>query len=1067
MPSKSTNATPKIRPPRTANVVLRERLFGRLDQSQALRCAWISGPPGAGKTTLAASYLQSRRCSSVWLQIDAGDYDPATFLHYLTLAAGVLKPRRKMPVPVFGQEYVSELAAFSRRFFRGVFANLPNGTRVVLDNFQDAAGEAFETLILGAMEEAGDGVGLIVVSRTRPGIKFTRYIANQQLHEILGDDLRFTVEETRQFLSEDVDVLPAASGLQRRSEGWAAGLVLMREAKRRERPNDPHAGELHSREALFNYFAEEAFDHTEPMVQDFLMRTSYMPRFTAAMAEQISGNGDANKLLDGLFRKQIFTERREGAAHSYQYHALFREFLHTQASQRLGAAEQRRLGLKAVELLRLANQVDDAIEVALAYGHGDAARPAIDACAEAMFREGRAQQLMSWIAALPEAASIDRPWLSYWLGLARQQLDETASREAFETAYQRFAKLGDRAGQLICASTFVQALFSDWGNFRGLRKWAERIRSGFQTAVAFAGPLDELRASAGYLCVAIADGTNDESVLAKAARVRALLESLRGEIDGNQWLVSAETLMRYLVYVGPRADIESLLVLAEPVAKSSRVSLLVRGRWWRYAGKACYYYTSQQAADKYWSAAKAIAERESFSQLLLELLIYEARSALLNHDLACAQRVILDIEARLDPRWPVWTALYHHVRCWLLLLQKAPHEALVEINRCLALHLEVETPESEIAFFRSWMGFALVELGRIDEAIALRRSIFNDKSIHGQDKLACSIALCRAYGALLAGSAEAGPHLAEGLRLVRERNISTAFWYGLPYEYRLCIEALRLGIETDYVRQRVRGWRLPPPDPEIKNWPWPVTIYTFGRFGILRDESPVRFEGKAQRKPIEFLKVLIAFGGRDVAAEELIDTIWPDPLAGGQKAIEITVHRLRKLLGQDDAVLVTDRRVTLNPRIVWVDLWALERRLALVVPAVHAALPARGALEAAAPDILDLYRGHFLAGERDERWLLPVRNRLAGRFRRFVQCLGEHLETEQCWPRATELYQRAIELDPLGEAVCRRLMVCLAKQGQRTEAIEVFRRWRQHLSISLGIKPTTETDALYRELLAS
>ena len=116
--------------------------------------------------------------------------------------------------------------------------------------------------------------------------------------------------------------------------------------------------------------------------------------------------------------------------------------------------------------------------------------------------------------------------------------------------------------------------------------------------------------------------------------------------------------------------------------------------------------------------------------------------------------------------------------------------------------------------------------------------------------------------------------------------------------------------------------------------------------------------------------------------------------------------------------------------------------------------------------MLALYRGHFLEGEIEESWQIPTRNRLAGRFQRFVLRVGQHWESRQQWQRACELYERGIELDTLPESFYRRQMICLEAQGQRAEAIDVFRRCRQALSVTLGVAPTAETQAVYRQLLA-
>jgi DNA-binding SARP family transcriptional activator len=258
---------------------------------------------------------------------------------------------------------------------------------------------------------------------------------------------------------------------------------------------------------------------------------------------------------------------------------------------------------------------------------------------------------------------------------------------------------------------------------------------------------------------------------------------------------------------------------------------------------------------------------------------------------------------------------------------------------------------------------------------------------------------------------------------------------------------------------------LPPPDPDVEAWPWPIKVYTLGRFVVMKNDQPVEFTGKAQRKPIELLKALIALGGRGVPAERLVDALWPaTEETGGQKALEITVHRLRKLLGANGALRVSDRCVTLDPASVWADAWSLDRMLARTVPATDLGWPAIDAVEAVAAQSLRLFRGGFLADDGDAPWQLPLRHRLSGRFQRLVLHLGERWECAGEWSRAAVLYQRATEIEPLLEIFYRRRMVCLRAQGRCAEALEVFRRCRQTLSVTLAVQPSAETIAVYRAL---
>src|SRR5262245_50765057 len=65
----------------------RERLFDLLDAARAYPATWIAGPPGAGKTTLVSSYIETGGVPHLWYKVDAGDHDPASLFAYLTRAA--------------------------------------------------------------------------------------------------------------------------------------------------------------------------------------------------------------------------------------------------------------------------------------------------------------------------------------------------------------------------------------------------------------------------------------------------------------------------------------------------------------------------------------------------------------------------------------------------------------------------------------------------------------------------------------------------------------------------------------------------------------------------------------------------------------------------------------------------------------------------------------------------------------------------------------------------------------------------------------------------------------------
>jgi hypothetical protein len=216
-----------------------------------------------------------------------------------------------------------------------------------------------------------------------------------------------------------------------------------------------------------------------------------------------------------------------------------------------------------------------------------------------------------------------------------------------------------------------------------------------------------------------------------------------------------------------------------------------------------------------------------------------------------------------------------------------------------------------------------------------------------------------------------------GLQIGRQYGYQHFLWWWPAAMSRVCARALEEGIEVDYVRMLIRERGLLPEGPS-EAWPWMFRLYTLGTFRLERHGEALGGSGKAQRRPLELLKLLIAHGGEKVSESRIVDALWPR-IDGdsAHRSFTSALHRLRKLLGEDKAIVLHEGKLSLDRRYVWVDAWAFE---ALGARLDGAADPVQ--YEKLAERMLALYRGPFMADDPDCAWYLGARERMRARLAR-------------------------------------------------------------------------------------
>jgi DNA-binding SARP family transcriptional activator len=237
-----------------------------------------------------------------------------------------------------------------------------------------------------------------------------------------------------------------------------------------------------------------------------------------------------------------------------------------------------------------------------------------------------------------------------------------------------------------------------------------------------------------------------------------------------------------------------------------------------------------------------------------------------------------------------------------------------------------------------------------------------------------------------------------------------------------------------------------------------IRIYTLGRFGVVIANRLPAFARKLPKKPFQVLKVIIALGGRMIDIDTVMEIVWPELGRAARPALDVALMRLRKLLGSQTVVTLSNGALTLNERECWVDVWTFERAVAQFDTGTHRHYR---------QIFFNLYRGRFLDRDGDLRCIVRVRDRLAAKFRRIALDMARTDEQSLHWHAAAQIYRRCLEHDNLVEEFYSRLMYCEWRLGRCGDAVSTYRRCRDLLHLHLGAKPSSELTALYRRVLAA
>ncbi len=1096
---KPSTPLAKLSPPRLSGALARERLFVELDRLRAHASSWIWAPPGAGKTTLLASYIEARQAASLWFECDGGDDDLASFFHHLSLAAGMPARRsRSRTLPAFtatlasdpggtapgvaprgvadrgvadrgfadrGVAYrgvadrgVTDRSGFARDYFRALFAGLPAGCLVVFDNFEEADMPRLSALLCCAMEQLPDHLNLAVLSRHPPPPSFAHLQSNGRLALMSPEPLRLTLEESGALgaqvgLSREVGLR-----LHEEAQGWATGMRLLLEQVRRLGGVDKALG-ADSLQSVFDLFAQQLFERAPPHAQQILLDLALLPSPTLDMACALCGDASVHEVLEHLAQRHLFVERRqvdggaEAYACTYTFHRLFRAFLRQQLTRTRSAEAICALALRSAQLLESRGLQEEALPLYLGADAWDEGMRLLAILAPRLMRQSRAAQLLDWIQRFPPGVVDQDARLQYWSGWARATCEPGRGRSRLECAYALAMENGQRNCAAQAAAAVIETIFVEYASLEPLERWLPALNAAIDGQDRFQDADSELRALAAQFAGTLHLCGDDASLGPLARRTMALLPECRSvdvKATASAWLLCYAANLGKLDLAGQVLPLAEAL-LDDAAVRPSQKALCGYFVGWTYIA-AVDIERAQDLAVK--------LERCASDAGLTRLGRYPAMirfwAQLLRRSAAGMRSAIEAYEASAPATAPCDVSALSTMRALLELTEGrwaiAQQHARVAISAADSARL----PWTRL-LSRGLLACACVELADTDQA---QRALaqMRDVATHVRARLHDLYALQVEAWLSLDGTDElAAQALRRLFATARRHGVGHPMRFLPPWLPRLCAESLGRGIEPGYVKSLVRTYRLPAPAPDLERWPWQIRVHALGGFHVEIDGEPLTFTSKAPRRALALLKAIICLGGREVRDHQLIDALWgEDEADGARTAFNVTLHRLRRLLGDADAIVMHEGCLTLDPQRVWVDAFAFEHMLSGFSRA-----PLDGEqLERA----LALYRGPLLPADVEESWSVAARERLRGKY---VHLVAHHARTLASTGRGEEavtLYLHGLDADGLNELFYQGLMRCHHDAGRAADALSLYHRFRRTLHASLGMHPSRETEALARSI---
>ncbi len=321
------------------------------------------------------------------------------------------------------------------------------GFVLVFDDYHIIDSKSVNNALAFLVEHQPPQMRLVIATREDPPLPLARLRVRGQLTELRAADLRFTPAEAAEFLNQMMGLnlsVEDIAALETRTEGWIAGLQLAALSMQgREDSASFIQAFTGSHRFVLDYLAEEVLQRQPEPIRNFLLQTSILDRFCAALCNAVTERQDGKETLDTLERNNLFLIPLDDKRQWYRYHRLFADVLqaHLRDAQpdRVTDIHSRASAWYEQNGLRA-----DAIRHALVAKEFSRAANLIELAFPTMSRERQFATVLGWLKLLPDEVVRVRPVLCYGYAFSSMSCGENESVEPRLQDAERWFNMGER-----------------------------------------------------------------------------------------------------------------------------------------------------------------------------------------------------------------------------------------------------------------------------------------------------------------------------------------------------------------------------------------------------------------------------------------------------------------------------------------------------------------------------------------------------------------------------------------------------------------------------------------------